>query len=257
MCSRVSDHRSRAREDSIMIWYKSGYECNDLTKDQKYAVTNYDGTTLSAPAFEIRWRSADLAHGVRTTEMFPPGIPTPFPTLTTSDVSTSKLITTTTNTLVPAPTSTLSISSAIVQFTPTNGSSSPTPKPNAALGPGIIAGITVGSCLGLLVVASAIMFLLVHRRRKYQGPSRIMDDTWCQQDVQKEPTELSATQRPAELGDKPMELRELPVEPQPCAEAEQPTHISRAHHIVTVNTIPVEVAADSSQQTTQVKEREN
>ncbi|KAL6794242.1 hypothetical protein J3E68DRAFT_437410 [Trichoderma sp. SZMC 28012] len=246
LTSPVSNGWPIRHEETVVRCVPDGYDCNDSTKDQKYAVTNYDGTTLSAPAFEIRWRSADLAHGVRTTEMFPPGIPTPFPT-STSDSSTYKLITTSSNIFVTAPTPTLPISSTIVQFSSSSVSSSPPSQPNWALTPGTIAGIVVGSCLGLLAAASAITFLFLHRRRKTQGPSRITDDTWCQQGARKEPTELSGTQCPAELEDKPMELRELQgkPQPQPCTDTEQPPHTSRACHI-SVNSIPVEVAADPS-----------
>ncbi|KAL6801254.1 hypothetical protein GGI42DRAFT_343301 [Trichoderma sp. SZMC 28013] len=247
--SPVSNGWSIRNEETVVRCVPDGYKCNDSTKDQKYAVTNYDGTTLSAPAFEIRWRSADLAHAIRTTEMFPPGIPTPFPT-STSDSSTYKRITTTSSSnifVTAAPTPTLPISSTIVQFSSASVSSSTPSKPNWALTPGTIAGIVVGSCLGLLVAASAITFLFLHRRRKHQGPSRITDDTWCQQGARKEPTELSGTQCPAELENKPMELRELQgkPQPQPCADTEQPPHALRASHI-SVNTIPVEVAADPS-----------
>ncbi|KAJ3474071.1 hypothetical protein NLG97_g10007 [Lecanicillium saksenae] len=37
-----------------------GYDCNDKTADQRFATSLYNGITLSAPAFEIRWRSGDV-----------------------------------------------------------------------------------------------------------------------------------------------------------------------------------------------------
>ncbi|EHK19283.1 uncharacterized protein TRIVIDRAFT_69279 [Trichoderma virens Gv29-8] len=255
MCTQtspVSNGWPIRNEETVVRCVPDGYDCNDMTKDQKYAVTNYDGTTLSAPAFEIRWRSADLAHAIRTTEMNPPGIPTPFPT-STRDLPTSKLITTTTDTFVSAPTSAFPTSSTAVQLSSSSVSSSPPPQSNSALSPGTIAGITVGSCLGFLIVVSASAFLFLHRRRKHKGQHRLTEDTWCQQGAHKEPSELLGTQCPAELEDKPMELRELPVEPQLCAEAEQVTHASRASHI-SVNAIPVEVAAYPSQKTSQEAE---
>ncbi|KAL7944882.1 hypothetical protein V8C42DRAFT_323982 [Trichoderma barbatum] len=234
-------------EETVVRCVPDGYTCNDMARDQKYAVTNYDGTTLSAPAFEIRWRSADLTHAIRTTERFPPGLPTPFST-STSDFSTSTpIITSTTNIFVTTPassllaSSSLAISSTIAQSSLSNVPSSPPAKSHLASSPGAIAGITVGGGLGLLVVASAIMFLYLHRRRKYQGPSRLTDDTWGQGGAQKELTDLTGSHCPVELEDKPMELRELPVEPQPCAE--QLSYTPRACHI-SVNTIPVEAAAD-------------
>jgi hypothetical protein len=95
--------------------------------------------------------------------------------------------------------------------------------------------------LGLLAVASAMIFFLVRRRRRQQGPRRLTDDTWAQQDTYKEPADLAVTRYPAELENKPMELRELPVETHsPSADA---SPALRACHI-SVNTIPVEVAAD-------------
>jgi hypothetical protein len=231
-----------------------------VTKDQKYAVTNYDGTILSAPAFEIRWRSVDLI--VRTTERNPPGLPTREPTII-SHVPTSTAFTfTITNALITTqatptpptppktptptpPTSPQSISPTIEQNESSTASynvSSPlTSQPKSTLNSGMIAGITVGSCLGLLAVASAIILFLVRRRRRYQGPRRLTDETWAQQETHKEPTDLSVTRYPAELENKPLELRELPVETySPSADA---SPAPRACHI-SVNTVPVEVSAD-------------
>ncbi|UKZ64891.1 uncharacterized protein TrAtP1_006099 [Trichoderma atroviride] len=246
--------------ETVVRCVPDDYTCNDVTKDQKYAVTNYDGTMLSAPAFEIRWRSVDLV--VRTTERNPPGLPTRestiashIPTSTAFHFTmTNVLITTptppipptppTTPTTPTTPTSPHSVSPATEQNASNNASSPLSPQPKPILNSGTIAGITVGSCLGLLAVASAIIFFLVRRRRRQQGPRRLTDDTWTQQETYKEPADLAVTRYPAELENKPMELRELPVETHsPSADA---SPAPRACHI-SVNTIPVEVAADPVQ----------
>jgi hypothetical protein len=156
--------------------------------------------------------------------------------------------------LVTTVASSLQISSSTQQYS-SSGVSSPLPShPTSTLNPGIIAGITVGSCLGLLAIASAIMFYLLYRRRKYQGPRRLRDDTWCQPETQKGPTGLSVTQCPAELEDKSMELRELPVETHSRSVDASPT--LKASHI-SVNTIPVEIASDSAQNIRDATERGN
>jgi len=217
-----------------------------MAKDQKYAVTDYDGTILSAPAFEIRWRSVDLI--VRTTERNPPGLPTREPT-PISHISTSRGFSITmTNALITTPASPPSVSPTTEQYASSTASynvSSPlTSQRKPPLSSGTIAGITAGSCLGLLAIASAIFLFLSRRRRKHQGLRRLTDDTWAQQGAHKEPAGLLVTRYPAELENKPVELRELPVETQsPSADTSPP---SRACHI-SVNATPVEVAADPVQ----------
>ncbi|KAL6888077.1 hypothetical protein GGI43DRAFT_431002 [Trichoderma evansii] len=248
--SAVSNGWPIQEGETVVRCIPEEYECNDVTKDQKYAVTNYDGTILSAPAFEIRWRSVDLI--VRTTERNPPGLPTREPTLT-SHISTSTAITITmTNAMITTLASPQSVSAATGQHSSSiasyNVSSPLTSQPEPTLNSGIIAGIIVGSCLGLLAAASAIYFFLFHRRRKRQGPRRLTDDTWAQQGTYKEPTGLSVTRYPAELENKQMELRELPVDTHsPSGDA---SLASRAGHI-SVNAIPVEVAADPVQNITE------
>lgn len=256
--------RNIYQETRLIDDRQSEYTCNDITKDQKYAVTNYDGTILSAPAFEIRWRSVDLI--VRTTERAP-GLPTPESTITghipTSTAfpftMTNALITTQTTPTTPTPptspttpTSPPSVSPATEQKVSSTASynvSSPlTSQPKPAVNSGAIAGIAVGSCLGLLAVTSAIIFFLVRRRRKLQGPRRLTDDTWVQPETYKEPVDLAVTRYPAELENKPMELRELPVET--CSPSTDTSPALRACHI-SVNTIPVEVAADPVQNITE------
>lgn len=185
---------------------------------------------------------------MRTTERFPPGLPTPMPT-STSGISTSSS-SITTNILVTSLASSSSISPMTEQF---SSSASPLPlqstttSSSSALSPGTIAGITVGSCLGFLAVASAIAFLLLHRRRKHQGPQRLTEDVGFHHGLPKEFAASPETRCPAELEDKPMELRELPVDTHPQAASPSPT--SRPGHI-SVNAIPVEAAADPVQRTT-------
>lgn len=257
--------RNIYQEKRLIDYCQRDYTCNDMTKDQKYAVTNYDGTMLSAPAFEIRWRSVDLV--VRTTERNPPGLPTResaitshIPTSTAFTLTmTNALITTQTTPTPPTPPTTPTTPTSSPSVSPTteqkasstasyNASSPLTSQPEPTLNSGTIAGITVGSCLGLLAVASAIIFFLVRRRRRHQGPRRLTDETWAQQETYKKPTDLAITRYPAELENKPMELRELPVETHsPSADA---SHAPRACHI-SVNTIPVEVAADPVQNKTE------
>lgn len=231
-----------------------GYDCNDRTKDQRYAVSNYDGTILSAPAFEIRWRSADVSNAMRSTEFNPPGAPTPRQTSTVG-VSTSSFVTTS-EVLTTQFSSSLPTSSTPTESTSSSASDSPAPGPSLTLSPGTIAGVTIGSCLGLLAVASAITFLFLRRRRRYQGPRRLTEDTgtWGQQDAHKDATELPVSQRPAELENKSMELRELPVEPR--LSSQELSQMWRAGHI-SVNAIPVEVAADPAPNARQAAERKN
>ncbi|OTA06376.1 hypothetical protein A9Z42_0071150 [Trichoderma parareesei] len=228
--------------------------CIPETKDQRYAVSNYDGTILSAPAFEIRWRSADVSNAMRSTEFNPPGAPTPRQTSTVG-VSTSSFITTS-EVLTTQFTSSLPTSSTPTESTSSNASDSPALGPSLTLSPGTIAGVTIGSCLGLLAVASAITFLFLRRRRRYQGPRRLTEDTgtWGQQDAHKDATELPVSQRPAELENKSMELRELPVEPR--LSSQELSQMWRAGHI-SVNAIPVEVAADPAPNARQAAERKH
>lgn len=74
-----------------------GYECNDKTADQRYAVSTYNDIILSAPAFEIRWRSVDVngpltaAHPT-TTSTYDPAA-TSSPTLSNVRNSTSSIAT--------------------------------------------------------------------------------------------------------------------------------------------------------------------
>ncbi|KAL7807097.1 hypothetical protein V8C26DRAFT_439708 [Trichoderma gracile] len=242
------------REETVVRCIPEGYDCNDKTKDQRYAVSNYDGTILSAPAFEIRWRSADVSNAMRSTEFNPPGAPTLTPT-STFGVSTSRLITTS-DVLTTEFTSSLPTSSTTTESTSSSASNSPPPGSRLTLSPGTIAGVTVGSCLGLLAVASAITFLFLRRRRRYQGPRRLTEDagTWGQQDAHKDATELPISQRPAELENKSMELRELPVEPR--LSSQELSQMWRAGHI-SVNAIPVEVAADPAPNARQEAERKH
>ncbi|TFB02878.1 hypothetical protein CCMA1212_005250 [Trichoderma ghanense] len=238
------------REETVVRCIPEGYDCNDKTKDQRFALSNYDGTILSAPAFEIRWRSADVSNAMRSTEFNPPGAPTPRP-ISTAPVSTSRF-TSTSEVLTTDFTSSLPTPSTTTESLSSSASSTPPPGPILALSPGTIAGVTVGSCLGLLAVASAITFLLLRRRRRYQGPRRLTEDTgpWGQKDA----TELPVSQRPAELENKSMELRELPVEPRPFSQDLSQTW--RAGHI-SVNAIPVEVAADPAPNARQGAERKD
>ncbi|KAL7802065.1 hypothetical protein V8C44DRAFT_370755 [Trichoderma aethiopicum] len=243
------------REETVVRCIPEGYDCNDKTKDQRFAVTNYDGTILSAPAFEIRWRSVDVSNARRSTEFNPPGAPAPRPTSTIAPASTSSF-TTTSDVLTTDFTSFLPISTTTAEPSSPSVSYLPSPGPAVALSSGTIAGVAVGSCLGLLAVASAITFLFIRRRRRSQGPRRLTEDTdtWGQHDAHKDATELPISQRPAELENKSMELRELPVEPRPFSQEFSP--MWRAGHI-SVNAIPVEVAADPAPNARQETERKN
>ncbi|KAK5992986.1 hypothetical protein PT974_06411 [Cladobotryum mycophilum] len=217
-----------------------GYDCNDKTRDQRYATSDFGGTILSAPAFEIRWRSEDLKTG---SNRLPPGVPTLAPIPSESAMPGSSAVS-------PDATTT----SAITNKTPANQPTSPSthsPGSKFVLTPSSTAGVAVGSCLGAIAVMSVIIFLLVRRRRRIrEGPDRLPEDPWDQQDPYQGTARLGE-QIPVELEDKQMEPRELSAETRPgiSKTANPNTHndfILRIPHI-SVNSTPVEVAAEPIQ----------
>lgn len=123
----------------------SGYDCNDKTADQRYATSLYNDITLSAPAFEIRWRSGDV--NGEFTHPPPP-------------VSTS--------------TSELAASRSTGQTQSSGGASSASPTPSGTehkatgdVSAGKIAGIVTGAVAAMCAVLAAACILRVRFRRKY------------------------------------------------------------------------------------------
>lgn len=50
----------RAADASLPTRHARGFSCIGNNGNPRFATTEYDGTTLSAQAFEIRWKSEDL-----------------------------------------------------------------------------------------------------------------------------------------------------------------------------------------------------
>ncbi|POR33819.1 Uncharacterized protein TPAR_05994 [Tolypocladium paradoxum] len=130
------------------------YECNGEDKDQRFATSNYDGTILSAPAFEIRWRSEDLKTGAAETAR--PGDST---TASGDSLPTGTVTISATTTPPDAAGTAKPPASATGRI----ASSAEAQRP-AALGPGAIAAIAVSSSLGALVVALGVAFWAIRRR---------------------------------------------------------------------------------------------
>ncbi len=127
-----------------MISVESDYACNARTDDQRYATSMYDGTTLSAPAFEIRWRSYDVRG--------PGAVP---PVATSSNVLGKSS--------QDAKTTTSSASSISNVANTVSTQSTERVKPTS---PGKIAGVVVGSVVACCLCVVGAVLVWQRRRRR-------------------------------------------------------------------------------------------
>lgn len=117
-----------------------------------FATSVYDGTTLSAPAFEIRWRTEDL-------ELMPPftDVPTAMGNPTTFATS-----------VTPAPGDRRGSSTSSLLSSPPgqDEDDEDTPAESGSLSTGSVAGIAIGASVGVLGMSMTALFILSRRRRR-------------------------------------------------------------------------------------------
>ncbi|KAK3182523.1 hypothetical protein K4F52_006163 [Lecanicillium sp. MT-2017a] len=196
-------------EETAVRCIPSGYACNAKQDDQRYATSMYDGTTLSAPAFEIRWRSDDVRG--------PGAVP---PAMTSSNLPPTSSADATAVTSV-----TRSVSSGV------NLDTSQGEGGGASTSSGKVAGIVVGSVLACSLCAVGAVLVWQRRRRRRR------------QKIDKVPEGSETTSEPmnrdqhsvAELHDKAAGPREL--EGNSCPADARHSHIS-------LNKSPIELPAD-------------
>jgi hypothetical protein len=182
----------------------SGYECNDEDKDQRYAVSAYEGTILSAPAFEIRWRSEDLL-AEQTTLPDPGGaisIPTAEPSSSHAEGDEHG------SGSEAAPTSLAPLGHPTV-----DGESTAGPQPTIAterqstLRPGVIIAIALGAFFSAMLVLVPVAWVYAKRWRRRRSLEQLAEEN--RQCPSHQVWTLSRP--PAELESKPIEPRELPA----------------------------------------------
>lgn len=185
------------------------YKCNADGKDQRFAVSDFDGTLLSAPAFEIRWRGVDLKVGADTSSRASDrGLPSETVTLSES-ASTASSTAAATHSSSPA------VESAVAS--------------TSSVGAGLVAAIAIGTVAVVLIVGLLGGLLARRRRRKsHQSVTRL-----------KPATEPQAN----EMEDMPIGPRELPHNPLGhSSAAQQPTA-----HVSAVFEMAAEQATDATQ----------
>lgn len=230
-CIPSSEH-TREPDTYWQLTRTREYECNDESKDQKYATTKFDGTVLSAPAFEIRWRAEDLL----SRSMDRPGsrVQTLPPPLTTA-------------TKASATSSTIRTSNAGPTITELSGSGSKESS-HTTLSPGSIAGVAVGGGMGVIALAIIAAYLTLRRRRRHAGATRLSEDSWDRD-------KFRPGQPPIELDNKPMEPKELSGDSAavPWAKmddkggSQTPYAFNPAVAHISLNEFPVEMAAEPVQ----------
>lgn len=211
----------------------AGFDCNEEDGNPRFATTEYDGTTLSAPAFEIRWRSEDLAEsgedipwpGELTTET----TPTLVSIESTESIETVSSTKSATNTSTP-PTTTASTP-------PESSAASPGSSPPMTIGS--IAGVAIGASVGTLLAALLTIWIIRHRQR--QKPTQTSEDRTSENNG---PTatiaEADSNQPPMELHPEPIGPRELESAPVSPESGEFP----RLLEVISLNEVPVEMAAE-------------
>ncbi|KEY65684.1 hypothetical protein S7711_11162 [Stachybotrys chartarum IBT 7711] len=218
----------------------SGYECNEAPEDQRYATSNFDGTILSVPAFEIRWRTEDLDMATRNTPA--PVVRTSLPPTTLPAASASEA------SLEPSSNAgqTPRLSLAADEST----TASPAPATSFPFTSGAIAGIVVGAAVGLLVLILLVVYLAVrNRRRRKAGMDPRPEDLW-DQGTYLGPglAELDSTQRPAELDGGTTEPKELLAESttSPVKQTESIAATDRYPNVshMSPNDVPIEMPAE-------------
>lgn len=229
MCAVVSCSRDLCSIKRLTP--ERGHECNEVSEDQRYATSNFDGTILSVPAFETRWRSEDLDIATRNTPA--PGVrtslpPTTFPAASASEAS-----------LEPSSNARQTPRPSVAA----DGSTTASPAPAASfpLTSGAIAGIVVGAVVGLLVLMLLVAYLAIrNRRRRKAGMDPRPEDLWVQ-GTYRGPglAELDSTQHPAELEGGTTEPKELLADSttSPVKQTERISHMS-------LNDVPLEMPAE-------------
>jgi hypothetical protein len=182
----------------------SGYECNDEGEDQKYAVSVYEGTTLSVPAFEIRWRREDLL--AEQTTLPDPGDAISIPTAEPSSSHTEGD--------KPGAGTEASLTSLAPLGHPTvDGESTAGPQSaNATEGqntlrPGAIIAIALGAFFSAMLVLVPIIWVYARRWRRRRSLEQLAEETrHCPSDQV-----WTVSRPPAELESRPIEPKELPA----------------------------------------------
>lgn len=194
----------------------SGYSCNAADEDQRFAVTKYDGTFLSAPAFEIRWRSGDLENAPRPTKNSEVSTMTLGPSSKETERN-EQPAATKHRAPVHAPTATRSTSPEDETNSAVNDDTHA--GRGAKISSGGIVGIAIGSTFAILAIAFSIVFTVLKRIRARAkahstGPNEFEDNTHTQ--VRLAPGQRQT--RYSELEHSPIEPKELPTDSElsPC-----------------------------------------
>ncbi|CAH0053565.1 unnamed protein product [Clonostachys solani] len=208
MCTQTAPLWSLVEGETAVRCIPSGYDCNSPGADPKYAISQYDDLVLSAPAFEIRWRSEDVktltgyqsSTSTKTGSFVKHGRPT---TLTTASQTRTSLATSGTSSGIATPNSeqatSVSLSETPAISNPTQSSNSPSLS--------AIAGIVVGALLGILgVVLIAVYLVFRIRRAKRDAPSEDSSASAIPRGFLESTSEALGLRGPAELGDEPKEL---------------------------------------------------
>lgn len=191
-----------------VLTYHRGFDCND--EDPRFATTEFGGTTVSAPAFEIRWRTEDLRSMTPPTDTF----------TSTSAATGERTVTgggggggaTTFATLVTHAPGAISSSSPSSPDDKDEDEISPAQR--GSLSTGSVAGIAVGASVGVLSMSITALFFLLKRRRRQDA-----EETWRQSEdtltVSSSRLGVMAEEPPMELGDQRLEPKELAADSPP------------------------------------------
>ncbi|KAI9896319.1 hypothetical protein N3K66_008491 [Trichothecium roseum] len=169
--------------ETVVRCIPDGFGCNAEDEDQRYATSEYDGTTLSAPAFEIRWRDSDrtLYHHGETTQ------------------SSEWLSTTSTPSSPGATTSTPGKDEGTVHESAEEpdeegGAAAAQPQQHRRVSKGTMTGIAIGALLGLMFLLAAAVYCSLRRQTTTKGDGRkgrivrgeegfsVMDEDFWEQD---------------------------------------------------------------------------
>ncbi|CAI6096203.1 unnamed protein product [Clonostachys chloroleuca] len=240
MCTQTAPLWSLVVGETAVRCIPSGYDCNSPGADPKYAISEYDDLVLSAPAFEIRWRSEDVktltgyqSSTTKTGSIVKHGRPT---TLTTASQTRTSLATSGTSSGIATP---ISGQTTSVSSLETSAISNPTQSNNS---PSLssIAGIVVGALLGILGVALITVYLVFRiRRARRDAPSEDSLASAVPRGFLESTSEALGLRGPAELDDEPKELA-AHASRRPLGE--DPSLSGGSHPgIVSLNQFPVEL----------------
>lgn len=199
VCTQTSPRWPTATGETAVRCIPTGFDCDQ--EQPMYATSVYDGTTLSAPAFEIRWRIGDLGSVMSPldTPMTLDG-PTTLVTLGTSAPGDSRGY--------RPPSSPTSAAAATTEDVDGEehvgdaGEGQP-----GALSTASIVGIAIGVSFGLLTLSMIALWLLMRRRQREieEAGRRGVEE------AEEDRRALAAVSReqPVELGDSRSEPKEL------------------------------------------------